>query len=336
MLVDRFSVAGKSVEAGGKPYVIAEAGSNFNQSIDTALKLIDAAAAAGADSVKFQLFRADVLYPDRGPVFEVLKSVELNADWLPKLAAHAAAQGLAFFASAFDVQSLASLEAVKVPAHKVASSEAVNLPLLAAMARTGKPIFFATGMCDLADISTALDVMASEGNRNISLMQCGSRYPLPETETNLRVIATYRSAFGGPVGFSDHTLGRDAAIAALALGASTFEKHFTLDRQAEGPDHFYAMEPDELKDYVTKLREIFAGLGNGVKRMLPEERAVGRREGLHALRAIPAGKTLTMDDIEMRRPATGMRGRDFMRAIGATARHDIAADSPIDWSDIRF
>lgn len=336
MLVDRFSVAGKNVEAGGEPYVIAEAGSNFNQSMDTALKLVDAAAAAGADAVKFQLFKAEVLYPDRGPVYDVLKSVELDASWLPKLAAHASVQGLAFFASAFDLQSLAALEAAKVPAHKVASSEAVNLPLIAAMARTGKPIFFATGMCDLADIATALDVIASEGNENISLMQCGARYPLPDDATNLRVIKAYRAAFGGPVGFSDHTLGRDAAIAALALGASTFEKHFTLDRQADGPDHFYAMEPGELKDYVSKLRDIFAGLGTGVKTMLPEEKAVGRREGLHARRPIPAGKALTADDIEMKRPATGMRGRDFMRAIGATARHDIAAGSPINWSDIRF
>lgn len=336
MLAERFSVASRSVEIGGKPYVIAEAGSNFNQSRDTALHLIDAAVAAGADAVKFQLFKASLLYPDGGPVYDVLKSVELNPAWLPSLVDHAKVAGIAFLASAFDADSLAALEDADVPAHKVASSEATNAPLLAAMARTGKPIFLATGMCDLTDVTTALTVIGSEGNRQVSLMQCCSVYPLPEEQANLRVLDTYASAFGGPLGYSDHTLGRDIAVAALARGAVTFEKHFTLDRSSPGPDHFYALEPDELTEYVATLHRIFAALGDGAKEMLPQEQAIGRRVGLHARRPIAAGARLTAEDLEVRRPATGIRARDLTLALGTVARHNIKAGEPLRWTDIRL
>lgn len=336
MLTKRFDVSSREIVAGGKPYVIAEAGSNFNQSLDTAKRLIDVAADARADAVKFQLFSAQKLYPAGGPVYEIMKSVELNPDWVPKLLEHAKSRSLAFLASAFDLGSLEILEAAGVAAHKVASSEAVNLPLLAAMARTGKPIFFSTGMCDLADISLALETIKSEGNNNVSLMQCGARYSLPDEQVNLRVIQTYAAAFGGPVGFSDHTLARDAAVAAVALGAVTFEKHFTLDRKSEGPDHFYALEPGELSDYVAALHRTYAALGDGEKAMLPEEREVGRRDGLHMRRAIAAGEKLSSDDIEVRRPAIGMRGRDLAHAIGAVARHKIEAGAPLKWTDIRI
>jgi N,N'-diacetyllegionaminate synthase len=336
MLAEKFTVADRTVERDGKPYVIAEAGSNFNQSRDTARALIDVAAKAGADAVKFQLFKASVLYPDGGQVHDILRSVELDASWVPDLASYARSHGIAFLASAFDLQSLAVLEAVGVPAHKVASSEATNVQLLAAMARTGKPIFLATGMCDLTDVTAALAVIVSEGNRQVSLMQCGSVYPLPEEQANLRVIDTFASAFGGPVGFSDHTLGCNAAVAAVARGAVSFEKHFTLDRKSPGPDHSYALEPPELVNYVASLHRTHAALGDGVKDMLPQERSVGRREGLHARKRIEAGARLTADDIEVRRPATGIRARDLALAVGAVSRGVIEAGEPIRWTDIRL
>jgi sialic acid synthase SpsE len=208
--------------------------------------------------------------------------------------------------------------------------------LLSALARTGKPIFLSTGMCDLADIELALQVMSLEGARDISVMQCGARYPLPDEETNLRVISTYQAAFGGPVGFSDHTLGGDAAIAALALGACVFEKHLTLDKKSKGPDHFYALEPKEMAEYVGSLRRIHQGLGDGRKEMLKEERLQGRRDGVYARRAISSGTILKADDLDIRRPAPGIRARDVARIVGATARHDINAGDPIDWADVRF
>jgi sialic acid synthase SpsE len=336
MLADSFSIGKALIRANGKPYVIAEAGSNFNQSFDTARLLVDAAADAGADAIKFQLFKASALYPEGSSMYEIFKSVELNPDWVPRLANHARDRAVAFFASAFDLVSLGVLESAGVPAHKIASSEANNLPLLSAMARTGKPIFLSTGMCDLADIEIALEVIKSEGNQNVSLMQCGTRYPLPDEETNLRVISTYRAAFGGAVGFSDHTLGRDAAIAALALGACAFEKHLTLDKTSKGPDHFYALEPKEFAAYVDGLHRIHAGLGDGRKAMLKGERVEGRREGIYARRDISSGATLKADDLDIRRPAPGIRARDMAYIVGAITRHDIKAGDPLDWSDVRF
>lgn len=336
MLADKFTVAGREVERGGKPYVIAEAGANFNQSIDIAKRLIDVAAEAKADAVKFQLFKAHELVSEDTPGFDILKSVELNPDWVPLLAEHAKSRAIPFMASAFSVDALATLEAVGVPAHKVASSEVLNLPLLAAMARTGKPIFLATGMSDLADISLALEVIASEGNDKVSLMHCYARYPLPEAEANLRVIETFARAFGGPVGFSDHTVTRKSSVAAVALGAVTFEKHFTLDKSAEGPDHFFALEPKELADYVSAIHETYSALGDGIKALHAEERNGRRREGLHLRRKVSAGQKLTREDIEVRRPATGMRGRELVHAINAVVRHDLEAGAPLHWSDIRL
>lgn len=336
MLADSFHVGKGHVRANGAPYVIAEAGSNFDQSLDTARRLIDVAADCRADAIKFQLFKASALYPEGSSMYKIFKAVELNSDWVPILARHASERGVTFFASTFDLESLALLEKVGVLAHKVASSEATNLPLLSAIARTRKPIFLSTGMCDLADIEVALNVMSTEGARDISLMQCGARYPLPEEKTNLRVISTYRAAFGGPVGFSDHTLKRDAAIAALALGASVFEKHLTLDRTSKGPDHFYALEPKEMTEYVGSLHRIHEGLGDGRKTMLKEERLEGRRDGVYARHDISSGAVLTEDDFDIRRPAPGIRARDIAYIIGATARHNIKAGDSVDWADVRF
>lgn len=336
MLANKFTVAGKTVERGGKPYVIAEAGANFNQSLDTAKRLIDVAAEAKADAVKFQLFKAIELIPADAPGFDILTSVELNPDWVPLLAEHAKSRALPFMASAFSLDALAKLEAIGVPAHKVASSEVMNLPLLAAMARTGKPIFLATGMSDLADIALAVDVITSEGNDKVSLMHCYARYPLPEAEANLRVIETLGRAFGGPIGFSDHTQTRKSSVAAVALGAVTFEKHFTLDKNAEGPDHFFALEPKELADYVSAIQETYAALGDGIKVMHPEERNGRRREGVHTRRKIAAGQKLTRDDLELKRPTGGVRGRDVNHVINAVARRDLEAGVPLDWSDIRI
>lgn len=336
MLAEKFKVAGRPVERGGKPYVIAEAGANFNQSLDIAKRLIDAAAEAKADAVKFQLFKARELVSEAAEGFDVLKSVELNPDWVPVLAEHAKSRSLPFLASAFSLDALAVLEAVGVPAHKVASSEVLNLPLLAAMARTGKPIFLSTGMSDLADIALALEVIASEGNDKVSLMHCYARYPLPESEANLRVIETLSRAFGGPVGYSDHTLTRKSSVAAVALGAVTFEKHFTLDKKSEGPDHFFALEPKELADYVSAIHETHAALGDGIKTLHAEEQNGRRREGLHARRKISAGQKLTREDIEVRRPATGIRSRDHVLVLGAAARNTIEAGEPVRWTDIKL
>ena len=335
-LAAAFSIGKKRVANGAPPFVIAEAGSNFDQSLDTAYRLIDAAAEAGADAVKFQLFRAEALYPEGTEGYQVFKAMELNPDWVRDLDRHAHERGLPFLASAFDTRSVDVLEAVEVPAHKVASSEATNIPLLAYVAAKGRPILLSTGMCDMVDVHEAVDLCLASRNDRVALMQCGAVYPLPPAAANLRVMDLFRDTFGGPVGFSDHTLGLAAAVAAVARGAAVIEKHFTLDRNAEGPDHAFALEPSELKRLVTEVREAHQALGAPVKEMLPEERQFGRRDGLYAARDIGQGETISPADIRVERPALGLRARYRDAVTGTRAARAIKADAPIAWEDVAW
>ena len=336
LLRPAFEVAGKQIANGERPFVIAEAGSNFDQSLNMAYRLIDAAAEAGADAVKFQLFCPESLYPPESSEHEAVKAVMLDPDWVPRLAEHASARGIPFMASAFDTASVDVLEAVGVPAHKVASSEATNLPLIAHMAATGRPIFLSTGMCDMVDVHEAVATCLGNGNSAMALMQCAAVYPLPPEQANLRVMDVFRQTFGCPAGFSDHTLGLAAPVAAAARGAAVIEKHFTLDRTAEGPDHFYALEPDELKRLVQMVREAHAALGDSNKQMLPIEREFGRREGLYAACDIAAGDIIDDGALAVRRPAMGLRARYRPHVVGARARVDIATGEPIGWNHIEL
>lgn len=334
MLEPAFDISGRRIGAEAPPFVIAEAGSNFDQSLEKAMRLIDAAADAAADAVKFQLFRAEALYPAGSEMHGVFKALELKPDWLSRLTQRAKSRGLIFLASAFDAQSLETLERLNVPAHKVASSEATNPRILGAMARTGKPLIVSTGMCDGADIADAVQICLAAGNRRVALLQCCSVYPLPINDANLRVMDMLATHYGGAVGYSDHTLGNTAAIAAVARGACIIEKHFTLDRTSNGPDHFYALEPAELKRFVADLRDAHAALGSAFKGLLPDERKYGRREGLYAARDIATGQILEAADIAVRPPALGARARFAAAAVGARTRRRIAKDEPIALDDL--
>ncbi len=331
MLEKSFDIGKRHVGNDGDLFVVAEAGSNFNQSLDTAKKLIDVAAAAGTDAVKFQLFSADVLYPDGGRVHEQFKALELNPAWVPILADHAADQGVEFMASAFDAPSIQTLNDVGVPAHKMASSETTNLRLIRKMAQTGKPLIISTGMCNLSDIVDAVSLAQVSGCSQIALMQCGSVYPLQPEDVHLRVLDTFRSIAACPVGFSDHTLGIAAALAAVGRGASIIEKHFTLDRNSVGPDHFYALEPAELSRLILNLREASMALGSSEKVMLSQERKVGRRLGLYAANKIEAGRVILRSDLVARRPALGIDARFIEVVAGSTSLKDVSKDQPMSW-----
>jgi len=336
VLLNEFAIAGCPVGGQSSPYIIAEAGSNFNQSLDTARRLIDVAVAAGANAVKFQLFRADVLYPNGGELHDIFKSVELRADWVPLLNQHAKECGIAFLASAFDAGSVDVLEAIGTPAHKIASSETTNLAFLHYVASKGKPVIISTGMCDMVDVEEAVNVCLGTGNRQVILLQCGAVYPLPVDLANLRVIQVFGDRFGCPVGLSDHTLGQTAAVAAIGIGATVFEKHFTLDRTSQGPDHFYALEPGELNAYVAALREGHQALGSPTKEMLPKEREFGRREGLYAARDLAEGESLGAQDIAVRRPAIGLRARYGAMVVGMRVTRQLKKDEPITWDAIKY
>jgi sialic acid synthase SpsE len=336
LLKKELKIAGIPVGGSASPYIIAEIGSNFDMNLDKAKKLIDVAREAGANAVKFQLFRADVLYPSRDGLYSIFKSIELDAEWVPMLNKHAKDRGLHFMASAFDTGSVNVLEAVNTPAHKVASSETTNLGFLHRLAATGKPVIISTGMCDMVDVEEAVNACLGADNDQIVLLQCGAMYPLPNELANLRVIQSLRQRFNCPVGFSDHTLGQVAAITAVGLGATVFEKHFTLDKKSKGPDHFYALEPHELKSYVASIREAHEALGSGEKQMLPKEKELGRRDGLYLARNMAKGETITASDIVIKRPAVGLRARYLGTVVGASLAQALEKDQPLVWDVLTF
>lgn len=336
MLKNELMIASTKVGGEAAPYVIAEIGSNFNQNLDTARKLIDVAGEAGASAVKFQLFRAKYLYPNGGELHDIFTSIELNPDWVPVLELHAREQGVHFMASAFDTASVDVLESVNTPVHKIASSEITNLAFVHYVASFGKPVVLSTGMCDMVDIEEAVNVCLGAGNNQVVLLQCGAMYPLPPEQANLRVIQSLAVRFKCPVGFSDHTLGQVAAATAIGLGATVFEKHFTLDRAAIGPDHFYALEPKELKSYVKAIHEAHNSLGSAEKQMLPQERELGRREGIYTARAMNPGERIAAGDLVMKRPALGMRARYAAMATGSVLAKFIEKDQPLTWDTITF
>lgn len=321
---------------GHAAYVIAEIGSNHDQSLDAARRLIGAAADAGAQAVKFQLFSADALYPRDTEMWRIFRSVELSPDWLEPLTREAVERGLDCFVSAFDEGSVDRAIEAGMPALKVASSETTNLRLLARMARSGKPLLVSTGMCDLVDVIEAVEVCRRERNSAVALLQCGAVYPLPVEDVHLRVMDTYRSIFGCPVGFSDHTLGIATAIGAAARGADVIEKHLTLDRRLTGPDHSYALEPADLSAMIAGIREVRASLGVPEKRMLRVERELGRRDGLYARRLLVEGEVIGEADLVVRRPAVGIRARHRGSVVGARVRARIEEGAPVSWDSIEL
>jgi sialic acid synthase SpsE len=316
-------------------YIIAEAGSNFDGKLNQAKQLIDIAADANADAVKFQLFRADVLYPN-GPdaVHARVKACELPREWLPELMRHAKARKIDFLATPFDADAIERLEKLGVKAYKWASSETTNHALLVQVARTRKPVYLSTGMCTMADIAEAVEILDANGCPETHILHCYAVYPTNYEDANLRVMETLRRAFHKPVGFSDHSLGVSLPIAAAALGASVIEKHFTLSRKLQGPDHSYAIEPDELRRMVSEIRQVQKALGSPEKRMHPEEIAWGRRDGLYAKRSIRKGQRLSAADLVAKRPATSLAARYRVSAEGMTARRAIKAGGPVNWQDL--
>ena len=340
-------IAGKSIGPGHPVFIIAEAGSNHNRDMPTARRLIDAAADAGADAVKFQTYSAETLYSKRTPkmsylkdltgdgetVWDLIKKVELPREWQQELADYSAGKGLIFLSTPFDERAVDELEEIGVAAYKIASFEIGHLPLIKRAASTGKPMLLSTGMADLGDIEEALEAVYSTGNTSAGLFHCTIGYPPPMAAINLRAMRTMARAFGVPVGFSDHTLGITIPAAATALGACMIEKHFTLDRSLPGPDHPFALEPDELAAMVSAIRDTEAAMGSGVKRHDPTEQEMYdlARRSIVAACSIPAGTVITADMLAVKRPGTGIAPKFLDTVIGRTARTDIPEDEIITW-----
>lgn len=316
-------------------FIIGEIGCNHDGDLAQARALIDVAAEARCDAVKFQLFRADVLYPTSDPAHAVLKSNELPRGWVPLLSEYALGKGVQFLASPFDVEAVGVLEAVGVGFYKVASSELRNTRLLLSIARTCKPVFMSTGMCTLAEISEAIDLLDANGCPEIVLLHCYSVYPTPIEDVNLRVMDTLHHTFGREVGLSDHSLGITVPIAAAARGARAVEKHFTLSRSLSGPDHGYALEPTELAEMVQRIRDVERALGTPVKKLHPLEVEYCRLDGIYTSRDLAAGERISADDVVVRRPFRGVAARYASGIIGLELRESLSAGTAIDWRHLR-
>src|SRR5215208_4566960 len=315
-------VDNKLIGPGQPVFVIAEAGVNHNGDLKMARALIDVAVDSGADAVKFQTFQADRLVTPEAPKaayqaantgdtesqFEMLRRLELSPEAHRELQSYCEERGIIFLSTPFDEEAVDLLDELGVPAFKISSGDLTNSPLLEHVARKGKPVILSTGMSELSELIEAVSVLNTAGCETPILLHCVSNYPADPAEVNLRAMQTMRSAFDVPVGFSDHTQGIDVALAAVALGACVIEKHFTLDRTLQGPDHLASLEPTELRELVRSTRRVEKALGSGRKVPTASEMETAKvaRRSLVAARDIAAGATLEREMVVMRRPGTGM------------------------------
>jgi N,N'-diacetyllegionaminate synthase len=331
-----------------KVFIIAEAGVNHNGSIDLAKKLIDAAADAGADAVKFQTFKADRLATKLAhkadyqksntsvneSQYEMLKKLELDEDMHKAIIEHCKQKQIMFLSSAFDNESVDMLNNFGMAIFKIPSGEITNLPYLRYVGSLKKPIILSSGMSDLGDIKNALDVLIECGvsKDQLTVLHATTEYPCPIQEVNIRAMQTISTNFGVKVGYSDHTNGIEVSIAAVALGACVIEKHFTLDQTMEGPDHKASLEPNEFKSMVRAIRNIEKALGDGIKKPSKSEiknMAISRKS-IVALRVIKSGEIFSVANLAVKRPGTGISPMDFNNIIGKIARRDFLPDEQIE------
>ena len=323
-------------------FIIAEAGSNHNGSLEQAKKLIGVAVEAKADAVKFQIFKAENLYSKYTPEFsylkgkntyELIKSIETPREWIKELAGYCKEKKINFLASPFDFEVVGLLDKY-VPAFKIASFEITDLELIKYAAEKGKPMIISTGMANLGEIEDAINAIKSTENDDIILLHCNSLYPTPVEDVNLKAMETMRIAFRLPIGFSDHTLGIHIPIAAVAMGACVIEKHFTLDRTLPGPDHSFAIEPNELKEMIRCIREVEKAKGSGIKEkseLESGEMYIKARRSIHAKVDIPKGTKITRDMLIIKRPGYGIKPKFIDVVVGKEAKKDIKEDEWITW-----
>ena len=343
-------IAGRVIGPGQPCFIVAEAGVNHNGDLEVGKRLIEVAACAGADAVKFQSFNAEHVVSASAPKAEyqlrltdpgesqlgMLRRLELSPDAQRELRMHCEKVGVLFLSTPFDEESADLLDRMGVRAFKVGSGELTNWPYLESMGRRGKPVILSTGMSYLSEVDEAVRVLRHAGCEHLILLHCVSEYPAEPAEANLRAIRTLEVAFQVPVGFSDHTQGIEVALAAVALGACVIEKHFTLDHGLPGPDHRASLDPEELRRMIGAIRTVERALGDGVKRPAKSElrnREVVRRS-LSVVTDIPEGAVLQPDMLEALRPATGISPTLLRLVVGRKARRSLRAGQLLAWGDL--
>ena len=332
------------------PYVIAEIGINHNGDIDLAKRTIQAAADVGADAVKFQSFDVDEFMADheriyeyesvgtviRESMYDMFKRLQLPAAWHEKLFDYASLKGLNFLSSTADQASVDLLESLGARALKISSEDIINLPLLQHVAQQKTTVILSTGMADQAEIDAAVSIIQSGMVEELILLHCVSLYPTPDDEANLARMISLRERYGVDVGYSDHTLGCEAAVAATAMGAKVLEKHFTLDKNLKGPDHVISADPEEFAELVRRVRRVSRQLGDpGLKPSRSEE--ISRREFRRSIVAavdIPAHAVITRDMLSLKRPGNGMHPNEIYNVVGHRTRHRIRRNSQVREGDL--
>lgn len=330
-------------------FIIAEAGVNHNGDINIAKKLIDAACKAGVDAVKFQTFKAENIVTQNAPKaeyqkettgqgsqFEMLRKLELSFKDHILLKEYCDRKKTVFLSTSFDFESVDLLEKVGVKYYKISSGDLTNIPLLKYIAKLQKPIILSTGMANLGEVEIAVKVIRKYMNKSLYLLHCTSNYPTSYKDVNLNAMITLKNAFKLPVGYSDHTVGVEVPIAAVAMGAKIIEKHFTLDRHMDGPDHKASLEPDELKSMVDSIRNIESAFGDGIKRCnkSEEKSKFVSRKSIVAKKLIEKGEIILLDMIDVKRPEGGISPRYIESVVGSKALNDIQKDSFIKWNNI--
>ncbi len=333
-----------------RTYIIAEAGVNHNGDIEIAKKLIDVAYKAGADAIKFQTFKAEEAsgeYADKADYqktsaadesqLDMIRRLELPFSCFYELSEYAKTKCIDFISTPDGTESLKCLMDIGIPFIKIGSTEVTNLPFLIELGNTGKSLVLSTGMSTLGEVETAVKTIYSTGNKNLSLMHCTTSYPTDIHDVNLRAMVTLRDAFKVDVGLSDHTVSREAAIAAVAFGAKYIEKHITLDHGMEGPDHKASMEPTEFVEYVKAIRNTELLLGDGIKRPTEAELRIMKdvRRSILAKDDIASGTVITKDMLCYKRPGTGIKPEYADFVIGLRVNRDIRKEEVIKWEDFQ-
>jgi len=342
-------IADKTIGTGHPCYILAEAGCNHNQRLDLAKKLIDMAVDAHADGIKFQSYHAENMYSRKTPMmehfrerlnaskdatmFDLIKMTELPWEMHTPIVDYCNMKAIPFLSTPFEEEAVELLESHNVPAYKIAAFEMTHYPLIRRIAQTGKPIILSTGMSTLGDIEKVLSIVYAEGNEQLILLHCVSNYPARPEDYNLRVINTLKTAFGCPVGVSDHTPGIKVAEIAMALGANFIEKHITTDQNLPGPDHYFSLTPKELISLVSSRGEIEAMLGSPVKLCTKAEdsmKHIGRRSMVAGIN-IPPGMRITREMVAIKRPGFGLHPDLMDVIVGSISQRDIERDEPLSW-----
>ncbi len=344
------SIADRLISCEHSPYVIAELSANHNGRLENALAIIDAAKQAGADAVKLQTYRADTITLncdsedfkihgglwDGRTLFELYQEASMPWEWHKPLFEYAKTLGITIFSSPFDTTAVDFLEDLNVPAYKIASFEAVDIPLIQYVAATGKPMIISTGMADLEEISEAVEAAYEGGCSELALLHCVSGYPAPAEDYNLRTILDMQRRFHIPIGLSDHTIDNTTAISSVALGACLIEKHVTLDRQGGGPDDSFSLEPDGLKHLCASAKTAWSALGTvDYGRKSSEQGNATFRRSLYFVKTMKAGTVITQDDIRSVRPGFGLPPKHWDDVVGKELCVDVQANTPVTFSTLK-